>query len=185
MAFFVHEFRFALPQRQQSHSTPDSGFAEQLADHPRHYLFSGLCRLHHGFCPGLMVFMKGLERRNPESSRHFIQLIPEVDILDELIYQSVVLGLCLSHYRDHDRLDLGAYAWGSYWSWDPKETWSLITGWSMRLCCMPAMFGAGGEAHGGHGHPRIHLRTHHLSGGELSARPAQLSINSIVSTVFI
>jgi cytochrome c-type biogenesis protein CcsB len=19
------------------------------------------------------------------------------------------------------------YAWGSYWSWDPKETWSLIT----------------------------------------------------------
>jgi len=20
-----------------------------------------------------------------------------------------------------------SYAWGSYWSWDPKETWSLIT----------------------------------------------------------
>jgi ABC-type transport system involved in cytochrome c biogenesis permease subunit len=19
------------------------------------------------------------------------------------------------------------YAWGAYWSWDPKETWSLIT----------------------------------------------------------
>jgi ABC-type transport system involved in cytochrome c biogenesis permease subunit len=19
------------------------------------------------------------------------------------------------------------YAWGTYWSWDPKETWSLIT----------------------------------------------------------
>ena len=22
---------------------------------------------------------------------------------------------------------MAQYAWGSYWSWDPKETWALVT----------------------------------------------------------
>jgi len=49
------------------------------------------------------------------------------------------------------------YAWGSYWSWDPKETWSLITwlvyavmlhtrlvrGWRGRRMAVMAMVGFG------------------------------------------
>ncbi|HEY8875642.1 MAG TPA: cytochrome c biogenesis protein CcsA, partial [Desulfosporosinus sp.] len=47
------------------------------------------------------------------------------------------------------------YAWGTYWSWDPKETWSLITwiiyagylharlmyGWKGKRAAWLALFG--------------------------------------------
>ncbi len=74
---------------------------------------------------GLMYLIKGLGRA--EGSSAFFKLLPNRDILDELSYHSVVIGFIF--------LTLGiitgsvwAYsAWGSYWSWDPKETWSLIT----------------------------------------------------------
>jgi len=73
----------------------------------------------------LMYLIKGIGRA--EGSSVFFKLLPNRDILDELSYHSVVIGFIF--------LTLGiitgsvwAYsAWGSYWSWDPKETWSLIT----------------------------------------------------------
>ncbi len=74
---------------------------------------------------GFMYLLKGLEKG--ERPRLFFRLLPGREIVDELTYQSVVIGFIF--------LTLGiitgsvwAYsAWGSYWSWDPKETWSLIT----------------------------------------------------------
>jgi len=74
---------------------------------------------------GFMYLLKGLEKG--ESSRPFLRFMPDREILDELSYHSVVIGFIF--------LTLGiitgsvwAYsAWGSYWSWDPKETWSFIT----------------------------------------------------------
>jgi cytochrome c-type biogenesis protein CcsB len=74
---------------------------------------------------GFMYLLKGLGKgRGP---RPFLRSLPDREILDELAYHSVVIGFIF--------LTLGiitgsvwAYsAWGSYWSWDPKETWSLIT----------------------------------------------------------
>ena len=74
---------------------------------------------------GFMYLLKGLEKE--ERPHLFFRLLPGRKIVDELTYQSVVIGFIF--------LTLGiitgsvwAYsAWGSYWSWDPKETWSLIT----------------------------------------------------------
>jgi cytochrome c-type biogenesis protein CcsB len=74
---------------------------------------------------GLMYLLKGLGEGG--GSRPFLRLLPGREILDELSYHSIVIGFIF--------LTLGiitgsvwAYsAWGSYWSWDPKETWSLIT----------------------------------------------------------
>jgi len=54
-------------------------------------------------------------------------LIPETGFLDELIYQSVVLGFILLGLGIITGSVWAHHAWGSYWSWDPKETWSLIT----------------------------------------------------------
>ncbi len=53
--------------------------------------------------------------------------LPAPPILDSLIYRATILGFLL--------LTLGIFtgsvwaetAWGRYWSWDHKETWSLIT----------------------------------------------------------
>jgi cytochrome c-type biogenesis protein CcsB len=89
--------------------------------------FLGYAAFTVAFALGLMVFMKGPERINPETSRRFIQLIPEADILDELIYQSTVLGFVFLTIGIMTGSIWAHYAWGSYWSWDPKETWSLIT----------------------------------------------------------
>jgi cytochrome c-type biogenesis protein CcsB len=50
------------------------------------------------------------------------------DILDEITYKSIVIGFPTFTLGG---LIFGAIwadqAWGVYWSWDPKETWSLIT----------------------------------------------------------
>ena len=74
----------------------------------------------------LLKLSKG-EDGKKSSSQGIISRFPELDKLDELAYKVVgfafpLLTLCII---------TGAiwanYAWGTYWSWDPKETWSLIT----------------------------------------------------------
>jgi ABC-type transport system involved in cytochrome c biogenesis permease subunit len=48
--------------------------------------------------------------------------------LDRIVYTSIGMGY---PFYTAGALIFGAvwaqYAWGSYWSWDPKETWALIT----------------------------------------------------------
>lgn len=50
------------------------------------------------------------------------------DILDEITYKSIAMGFPIFTLGG---LIFGAIwadqAWGKYWTWDPKETWSLIT----------------------------------------------------------
>jgi ABC-type transport system involved in cytochrome c biogenesis permease subunit len=54
-------------------------------------------------------------------------LLPSRDILDALIYKVVAISFPLLTLM----IIAGAYwanrTWGSYWSWDPKEDWALIT----------------------------------------------------------
>ncbi len=65
---------------------------------------------------------------NRESSpRGPIAWLPSSQILDEINYQSVVIGFPLLTLGIITGAAWASYAWGSYWSWDPKETWSLIT----------------------------------------------------------
>jgi len=47
--------------------------------------------------------------------------------LDELAYKSVAIGFPLLTIGIITGAIWANSAWGSYWSWDPKETWSLIT----------------------------------------------------------
>ena len=55
------------------------------------------------------------------------RLLPETDVLDRLTYKTVGIAFPLLTLM----IATGAYwanrTWGSYWSWDPKETWALIT----------------------------------------------------------
>lgn len=62
-----------------------------------------------------------------ESGGDAHSLLPDLRQLDELNYQMVLFGflwLSLGIITGSVWADL---AWGAYWSWDPKETWSLIT----------------------------------------------------------
>jgi cytochrome c-type biogenesis protein CcsB len=61
--------------------------------------------------------------RRPELER----MLPSSDILDRVTYKTISLAFPLLTLM----IASGAYwanqTWGSYWSWDPKETWAAIT----------------------------------------------------------
>jgi cytochrome c-type biogenesis protein CcsB len=48
-------------------------------------------------------------------------------VLDDIVYKSVLVGFPMLTIGIVTGAAWADYAWGSYWSWDPKETWSLIT----------------------------------------------------------
>jgi len=47
--------------------------------------------------------------------------------LDRLVYRTTLVGFFLLTLGILTGAVWAESAWGSYWSWDPKETWSLIT----------------------------------------------------------
>ena len=53
--------------------------------------------------------------------------IPDKEKLDLISYRSVALGLLFLTFTIVTGAIWAERAWGSYWSWDPKETWSLVT----------------------------------------------------------
>jgi cytochrome c-type biogenesis protein CcsB len=53
--------------------------------------------------------------------------LPPLPLLDSLIYRTTVLGFLLLTIGIATGAVWAETAWGRYWSWDPKETWSLIT----------------------------------------------------------
>ena len=53
--------------------------------------------------------------------------IPGKEKLDMIAYRSVSLGLLFLSFTIITGAIWAERAWGSYWSWDPKETWSLVT----------------------------------------------------------
>ena len=66
--------------------------------------------------------------RDRIKARGFLdQHIPDREKLDLISYRSVSLGLLFLTFTIVTGAIWAERAWGSYWSWDPKETWSLIT----------------------------------------------------------
>ena len=69
-------------------------------------------------------------------------MFPPTRVLDDINYKSIMIGF--------PQLTLGIitgaawanYAWGTYWSWDPKETWSLII-WFVYAAFLHARFTRG------------------------------------------
>ncbi|MGD0274783.1 MAG: c-type cytochrome biogenesis protein CcsB [Syntrophales bacterium] len=62
-----------------------------------------------------------------EKTEGWVARLPSSSNLDMLIYQSTALGFIFLTLGIMTGSIWAHYAWGSYWNWDPKETWSLIT----------------------------------------------------------
>ena len=73
----------------------------------------------------VMYLLKRLD--TPEKKNIFLRLIPSQGILDDLNYQMIIIGFLMLTLGIITGSVWAHSAWGSYWSWDPKETWSLIT----------------------------------------------------------
>ncbi len=55
------------------------------------------------------------------------EILPSLKVLDDIIYKTIAIGFLLLGIGIITGAVWANYAWGTYWSWDPKETWSLIT----------------------------------------------------------
>jgi cytochrome c-type biogenesis protein CcsB len=55
-----------------------------------------------------------------------ISSFPSARILDDMNYRAIMIGFPLLTLGIITGAAWANYAWGTYWSWDPKETWSLI-----------------------------------------------------------
>ncbi len=75
------------------------------------------------FAVSLMFLM----RRSMKGHEFWEKHIPEEERLDLISYRAVSLGFLFLSFVIVSGAIWAERAWGSYWSWDPKETWSLIT----------------------------------------------------------
>ncbi len=85
--------------------------------------FLGYSGLAVAFGFSIMYFVKP---RNSEFDSIFAKL-PSWELIDELTYQMVIFGFLFLTIGIITGAVWANSAWGTYWSWDPKETWSLIT----------------------------------------------------------
>ncbi len=63
----------------------------------------------------------------PEKEQNISSFFPSPKIMEELTHQMVMFGFLFLTIGIITGSVWANSAWGSYWSWDPKETWSLIT----------------------------------------------------------
>lgn len=57
----------------------------------------------------------------------FHRLLPSLETLDAINRQGLPMGFFLLSLGIISGALWAGSAWGSYWTWDPKETWSLVT----------------------------------------------------------
>lgn len=73
------------------------------------------------------VSLMFLLRQKMAGSEFWQKYIPEEKKLDMISYRAVSLGFLFLTFVMITGAIWAERAWGSYWSWDPKETWSFIT----------------------------------------------------------
>ena len=114
----VATLSFVLRMRgtQYAASTGEGVFPTNLSTSP--FIFAGLVS---GLIAGMLYLMLTWRREGLQ------QMLPSGESLDNLTYKTIGVAFPLLTAM----IAAGAYwanrTWGSYWSWDPKETAALIT----------------------------------------------------------
>jgi cytochrome c-type biogenesis protein CcsB len=85
----------------------------------------------------------------------YLAKLPDIDTLDRISFRFHAFAFPLWTFTIAAGAIWAQYAWGSFWNWDPKETWSLVTwiiyaaylharttvGWKGRRAAMVAIVG--------------------------------------------
>ena len=72
--------------------------------------------------------------------------LPSLEVLDDVMYKAITVGFAFFTIATILGALWAADAWGGYWSWDPKETWSLIV-WLIYGAYIHARMTRGWEGH--------------------------------------
>ena len=76
----------------------------------------------------LAMIVFGLHRQLPGALRNWLQpRLPSEGALDRSVYRAVRFAFPFLTLVNVTGAVWAYNAWGRYWGWDPKETWSLIT----------------------------------------------------------
>jgi cytochrome c-type biogenesis protein CcsB len=78
----------------------------------------------------------------PVGADGILRRLPGPEVLDRLAYRTVVFGFPIWTFGVIAGAIWADRAWGSYWSWDPTETWAFIT-WIVYACFLHARATAG------------------------------------------
>jgi cytochrome c-type biogenesis protein CcsB len=78
----------------------------------------------------------------PAGADGILRRLPGPAELDRLAYRTIVFGFPVWTFGVMAGAIWADYAWGSYWSWDPTETWAFIT-WVVYACFLHARATAG------------------------------------------
>ncbi len=118
------------------------------------FAFIGNAMFALGFAVSIMYILQERQIKLKRIGPIFRRL-PDLKVLDDLNYRCLTFGFPLLTMGIITGSVWAESAWGSYWNWDPKETWSLITwflyaallhgrlaiGWRGRRAALFAIFG--------------------------------------------
>ncbi len=104
---------------------------------------------------GIMYLLKNKSPESDQASTSLSSRFPSHEVIDDIIHKTMVFGFIWLSGGIITGAVWANSAWGTYWSWDPKETWSLITwffyaiilharytrGWSGNTIAYLAIFG--------------------------------------------
>ncbi|MDD5747382.1 MAG: c-type cytochrome biogenesis protein CcsB [Candidatus Omnitrophica bacterium] len=93
------------------------------------------------FCLGIMYLFQERQVKSKHIGKIFERL-PSLDVMDRINYNTVLLGFVLLTAGIVTGSIWAQQAWGNWWSWDPKETWSFIT-WLVYAAYLHSRFNAG------------------------------------------
>ncbi len=86
--------------------------------------FLGYAAFAIAFSISILYLLKTRANVSPEGVLQ--RFLPPVELLDDFSYRVIALGFPLMSIGIITGAAWANSAWGTYWSWDPKETWSLI-----------------------------------------------------------
>ncbi len=88
--------------------------------------FLGYAAFAVAFGTSLIYLVKLNQEEKGKEPGKILAAFPVAKSLEELSYKMTAIGFPLLTVGIVTGSAWANYAWGSYWSWDPKETWSLI-----------------------------------------------------------
>jgi cytochrome c-type biogenesis protein CcsB len=89
---------------------------------------------------GIMYLVKSLDKGDSPNS--LLATLPSLKVIDDITHKIILFGFIWLSGGIISGAVWANSAWGTYWSWDPKETWSLIT-WFIYASALHARFTRG------------------------------------------
>lgn len=91
---------------------------------------------------GTMYLLKKSAVNKKLSEDTLLGSLPDLRFIDDLTHKTIVFGFLWLSAGIITGAIWANEAWGTYWSWDPKETWSIIT-WFLYASTLHARFTRG------------------------------------------